>query len=133
MVAAEPALRDRRPYKAALEGDFESLMRDGGKGLLELFTVTHSNLSQENYEAAVRAFFREARYPKLGLPIAQVTYRPMVELLEYLRANRFKTYLCSGSEIDFMRMIPRSSTGSRPSRSSAPSSRRSGSSGTGAG
>jgi haloacid dehalogenase-like hydrolase len=114
MVAAEPTLRNRQPYKAALEGDFATLMRDGAKGFLELFTATHGNLSQEDYEAAVRAFFREARYPKLGLPIAQVTYRPMVELLEYLRVNRFKTYLCSGGEIDFMRMISRDFYGIPP-------------------
>jgi haloacid dehalogenase-like hydrolase len=114
MVAADPSLRERQPFKAALEGDVATLMRDGAKGFLELFVRTHGNQSQDDYEATVRAFFRDGRYPKLDVPFAQVTYRPMVELLEYLRANRFKTYLCSGGEIDFMRVISREFYGIPP-------------------
>jgi len=78
---------------------------DGMPAILELFSATHSGMGQEQFEAEVEEFFAKAKYPTLGVPVGQVVYQPMVELLDYLRANDFKTYICSGGGIDFMRVL----------------------------
>ncbi len=73
--------------------------------ILELFAATHGGMSQDEFDADVKAFFATAQHPTLKRPFRELAYRPMVELLEYLRDNGFKTYICSGGGIDFMRVF----------------------------
>ena len=105
MAKEDPSIRTRQPFKAALKHDKEYLKEEGMPAILELFAATHAGMSQENFEAEVRDFFAEARYPKLGVPVGQVVFQPMLELLDYLRDNDFKVYICSGGGIDFMRVM----------------------------
>jgi hypothetical protein len=105
MAAEDPSIRAKQPFKAAFEHDSEYLHSEGMPAILELFSVTHSGMSQEQFEMEVEEFFANTKYPKLDVPIGQVVYKPMVELLDYLRANSFKTYICSGGGIDFMRVL----------------------------
>jgi hypothetical protein len=105
MAAEDPSIRTKQPFKAAFENDKEYLKSEGMPAILELFSATHSGMSQEQFVEEVEAFFSNAKYPKLNVPIGQIVYKPMIELLDYLRANNFKTYICSGGGIDFMRVL----------------------------
>jgi hypothetical protein len=105
MAEKDPSIRTRQPFKAAFEHDKKYLQAEGMSAILELFAATHSGLSQEKFDAEVRDFFAEARYPKPDVPVGQVVFQPMLELLDYLRDNEFKVYICSGGGIDFMRVM----------------------------
>ena len=105
MAEKDPSIRTKQPFKAAFENDKAYLKTEGMPAILELFSATHSGMSQEQFELDVEEFFGEVKYPTLGVPVGQVVYQPMIELLDYLRANNFKTYIRSGGGIDFMRVL----------------------------
>ncbi|QYO64750.1 haloacid dehalogenase-like hydrolase [Leptolyngbya sp. 7M] len=114
MAAADPSLTQRQPFQAALERDVEYFKQAGEAAIMELLTATHTNMTQEQFQQEVQQFFATAIHPTLNLPYTKVTYRPMVELLEYLRANQFQTWICSGGGIDFMRVVSESLYGIPP-------------------
>jgi hypothetical protein len=114
MVAEDPSLKDRQPFKAALENDREYLKAEGMPAILELFAATHSGMNDEDFAAGVAEFMATAKHPKLGKRFGELAYKPMIELLEYLRSNGFKTYICSGGGIDFMRAVSESLYGIPP-------------------
>jgi phosphoglycolate phosphatase-like HAD superfamily hydrolase len=105
MAQKDPTIRQRQPFKAAFEHDTDYLKEEGLPAILELFAATHGGMSQDEFEADVKEFFATAQHPTLKRPFRELAYRPMVELLQYLRANGFKTYICSGGGIDFMRVF----------------------------
>ena len=105
MARKDPSIRTKQPFKAAFEHDREYLKTEGMPAILELFSAAHAGMSQEVFKAEVEEFFAKVKHPTLGVPVGQVVYDPMIELLEYLRANDFKTYICSGGGIDFMRVL----------------------------
>ncbi len=101
--------KDQQPYKAVLEGDKRFLKNDvvhnHGKALMELFVATHTGMPMEDFNRRVKVFLNTARHPKYNQKYTETIYQPMLELLSYLRANGFKTYLCSGGGLDFMRVF----------------------------
>ncbi|MCV3243714.1 HAD family hydrolase [Mesorhizobium sp. ZC-5] len=103
LAAKDPSLKDRQPYKALLEHSLKALHEQGKQGLMELAFATHSGMSEEAFDEIAKAWFASAKHPKFGRPFQNLTYRPQVELLEYLRANGFKTYIVSGGGIDLIR------------------------------
>lgn len=105
MAQKDPSIRQRQPFKAAFEHDKEYLREEGMPAILELFSATHAGMSQEEFEASVKEFFATVKHPTLNRPFQEVAYQPMLELLRYLRSNGFKTFICSGGGIDFMRVI----------------------------
>ncbi|GAB4382750.1 MAG: HAD family hydrolase [Elainellaceae cyanobacterium] len=105
MAAADPSLNQEQPFQAALAGDVAYFKQAGEEAIMELLAATHANTTQEQFEQEVRSFFETGVHPTLNVPYTQVTYKPMVELLEYLRANQFQTWICSGGGIDFIRVI----------------------------
>jgi phosphoglycolate phosphatase-like HAD superfamily hydrolase len=98
-----PEWKDNEPFKSVLAGDMKSLAAAGEKGLLEIVAATHTGMSVEDFHAIVSAWMRTARHPKYQRPYTQCIYQPMVELLRYLRANEFKTFIVSGGGVEFMR------------------------------
>jgi hypothetical protein len=104
-VAKDPTLAQRQPFKAALAGDLGYLVEAGEPALVELLGVTSANMTDEQFGREARNFFAEARHPKFGVPYTDLAYRPMVELLEYLRAHGFETFISSGGGMDFMRLV----------------------------
>jgi len=92
-----------QPFKAALDGDMKTLTASGEKGLLELVMASHAGMSTADFETIVKEWFTTATHPRFKHPYTELAYKPMVELLEYLRANDFKTYIVSGGGIEFMR------------------------------
>ncbi|NMF82848.1 haloacid dehalogenase-like hydrolase [Nodosilinea sp. P-1105] len=105
LVAANPELRSQQPYKALLDQDFDYFKTAEEETLTELLAAVYADRTQAEYEAEVQQFFATAEYPTLGVPVTEVTYLPMVELLDYLRDNGFQTWICSGGGIDLMRQI----------------------------
>ena len=103
LVAKDPAMKDRQPFKALLEQDLKTLHSLGKEGLMQLFAATHTGMSEEEFDRIAREWFASAKHPKFGRLFKQLTYRPQVELLQYLRDNGFRTYIVSGGGIDLIR------------------------------
>ncbi|HTS20234.1 MAG TPA: HAD family hydrolase [Casimicrobiaceae bacterium] len=103
LAAKDASVRQRQPFKALLEHDAKTLHALGKQGVMELFAATHAGMTEDEFEAIARAWFAKARHPKFGLLFKQLTYRPQVELLDYLRDNGFKTWIVSGGGIDLIR------------------------------
>ncbi|MDH7460408.1 HAD family hydrolase [Chitinophagaceae bacterium 26-R-25] len=104
MVEKNPSLKQKQPYKAITSNDMTYIQKMSEQDLIKLVVATHTGLTEEEYEKQVADFFANAKAPN-GKPIAELVYKPQVELLQYLRANGFKTYICSGGTVDFMRSI----------------------------
>ena len=98
-----PSGRTKQPFKAVLEGDMKALAAAGEKGLVELIAATHAGMTTDEFEAIVTDWMATARHPRFKRPYTELVYQPMLELLAYLRANGFKTYIVSGGGIEFMR------------------------------
>ena len=98
-----PEWKDKQPFKAVLEGDHKALAAAGEKGLVELIMATHAGMTADEFEAIVKDWLATAKHPKFKRPYTECVYQPMVEVLAYLRANGFKTYIVSGGGIEFMR------------------------------
>lgn len=104
-AAKHPEWKTTQPFKAALEGDSDYLHKAGTKEILKLILASHANITQTQFRKEAAQFFATAKHPKFHVPYKKMTYQPMLELLEYLRANGFKTYICSGGGIYFMRVV----------------------------
>jgi phosphoserine phosphatase len=105
LAARNPGLKERQPFKAALEGDTAFFREAGEKAVVELILATHTGMTQDQFAAEARQFFESERHPKLNRPFTEIAYQPMIELLGYLRQKGFQIWLCSGGTIDFMRVI----------------------------
>lgn len=116
LAEADPSLRERQPFKAALEGDLAYLKEAGLPAINELLAATHSGMSTDEFEDLAREFFRTAKHPSLGRPYTELAYVPMVELLRLLRDNGFETWVVSGGTQDFVRVIAEEMYGVPPQR-----------------
>ena len=116
LVAKNPALRQRQPYKAAVEGDAAYFHEAGARPVVELLVASHSNMTREQFSDSARRFLQTARHPTLNRPFTATSYQPMLELLAYLRANGFQTWICSGGTVDFMRVFAAPIYGISPER-----------------
>jgi len=103
LAPAHPEWKTQQPFKAVLENDNKTLAASGHEGLLELLMATHAGMTTAEFEGTVKEWLSTARHPRLNRPYTELIYQPMLELLAYLRANGFKTYIVSGGGIEFMR------------------------------
>ncbi len=94
-----------QPFKAVLEGDQRTLHDAGVKGLLGIVAATHAGLTTEEFNKTVSDWLATARHPTLSRPYTTLVYQPMLELLAYLRANGFRTFIVSGGGVEFMRVF----------------------------
>jgi phosphoglycolate phosphatase-like HAD superfamily hydrolase len=105
LAPQHPEWKTTEPFASVLKGDTKAALAGGEQALLELVMATHAGLTTEEYTAAVRNWLDKARHPKTGLRYDEMVYQPMLEVLDYLRANEFKTFIVSGGGIDFMRVF----------------------------
>jgi phosphoglycolate phosphatase-like HAD superfamily hydrolase len=103
MAPKHPEWKSKQPFKALLEGDKQALAASGKDGLLQIMTVTHTGMSTDEFSRTVLEWTASARHPRFNRPYTELVYQPMLELLAYLRANGFKTFIVSGGGIEFMR------------------------------
>jgi phosphoglycolate phosphatase-like HAD superfamily hydrolase len=103
MAPDHPEWKDEQPYKAVLEGDMKTLAEQGEHGIVQLVMATHAGMTTEQFESDVKEWLATARHPRFDKPYNALVFQPMLELLDYLRANDFKTYIVSGGGIEFMR------------------------------
>ena len=98
-----PEWKTKQPFKAVLENDMEELAKQGEHGLIQLVMATHAGNTTKEFEKYVQEWIETTKHPTKNVRYDKLVYQPMLELLEYLRANYFKTYIVSGGGVDFMR------------------------------
>lgn len=103
MAPDHPEWAEQEPFASVLQGDLESALAGGEKALLEMAMATHAGMTTEEFEQIVKDWIATAKHPGTGKLYTEMVYQPMLELLEYLRANGFKTFIVSGGGIEFMR------------------------------
>jgi haloacid dehalogenase-like hydrolase len=104
VVKANPELADVQPFKTVLSGDREAIVRLSTEELLKIVGATLSGMDVETYRDEVAAWLGSARHPRWKRPYTDLTYLPQIELLAFLRANGFKTYIVTGGGQDFVRV-----------------------------
>jgi phosphoglycolate phosphatase-like HAD superfamily hydrolase len=104
MAAQHPEWKQQQPFKAFLAGDRKALGEQGEKGLLTLVETAHSGMTTDEFAKSVADWLVTARHPRFNRPYNELVYQPLVELLAYLRANGFKTFIVSGGGVEFMRV-----------------------------
>ncbi len=114
LAPEHPEWKEKEPYKSLLAGDLKGVAAAGEKGLVELGMSTHAGMTTDEFAVIVKDWFATARHPKTGKPYDEMTFLPMRELLDYLRANGFKTYIVSGGGVEFMRVITEKAYGIPP-------------------
>lgn len=103
LAPQHPEWNDKEPFASILKGDPNALMAGGERGVVELFMVTHAGNTTDEFEKIVKDWIATAKHPKTGKLYTEMIYQPMLEVLAYLRANGFKTFIVSGGGIEFMR------------------------------
>ena len=103
LAPQHPEWREKEPFASVLKGDLKGALGGGEKAMLEMLAATHTGMTTEEFEKVVTDWIANAKHPKTGRPYTEMVYQPMLELLAYLRANGFKTFIVSGGGIEFMR------------------------------
>jgi hypothetical protein len=103
LAPEHPEWKTTQPYQSVLENDMKTLMSYGEHGLLEIVMATHAGNTVEEFEQIVKDWLAIAKHPRFDRPYTDLVYQPMLELLNYLRENDFKTFIVSGGGVEFMR------------------------------
>ncbi|MGB5873205.1 MAG: HAD family hydrolase [Bacteroidota bacterium] len=103
LAPQHPEWKREQPFKAALDNDMDALVASGKKGLMQLLLSTHAGMTTTEFEQIVTEWIINAKHPTTGKLYKEMVYQPMLELLDYLRTNGFKTYIISGGGIEFLR------------------------------
>lgn len=104
LVKARPELAEVEPFKTVMSGDREAIARLPIEDLEKILALTLTGMSVEEFRVEVAKWFGTARDPRWKRPYTELTYKPMQEVLQYLRANAFKTYIVTGGGQDFVRV-----------------------------
>ena len=103
LAPQHPEWKDKEPFASLLKGDMKAALAGGEHAILEIIMATHAGNTTEEFSQTVKDWLATAKHPKTGRPFTDMVYQPMLELLDYLRANGFKTFIVSGGGIEFMR------------------------------
>ena len=111
---SHPEWNDNAAFKALAAHDKKALAAMGQKPVLELLGIANSGMTVGAYDASIRDWLKTSQHPKFKRPYTELVYVPMQELLAYLRANGFKTFIVSGGSVEFMRPWAEQSYGVPP-------------------
>jgi len=103
LAPQHPEWKTKQPFASLLKGDLKAALAGGERAMLEIIVATHAGMTTAAFEQIVRDWIATAKHPKFKRPYTECVYQPMIELLAYLRANGFKTFIVSGGGIEFMR------------------------------
>jgi phosphoglycolate phosphatase-like HAD superfamily hydrolase len=105
LAPLHPEWKDKEPFASLLKGDLKGALAGGEAAIFEIVTVTHSGMTTDEFETIVSDWITTAKHPVTKRLYSEMVYQPMLEVLAYLRANGFKTFIVSGGGIDFMRVF----------------------------
>ncbi|WP_084673746.1 HAD family hydrolase [Methylobacterium sp. WSM2598] len=114
LAPEHPEWKDTQPFKGIIEGDPKAVAASGERGLLQVMAATHAGMTTEAFNGIVADWLKTARHPRFGRPYDSLVYQPMLELLAYLRASGFKTFIVSGGGVEFMRVFAERTYGVPP-------------------
>jgi len=114
LAPQHPEWETRQPFKALLEGDMKTVGASGAKGFMEILVATHTGMTAEEFEQEASNWLATTKHPKFDRLYSECIYQPQLELLAYLRARGFKTFIVSGGGIQFMRPISEKNYGIPP-------------------
>ncbi len=103
LAPQHPEWKTQEPFASLLKGDLKAALAGGDRSILELVMATHTGMTTVEFEQEVKGWIATAKHPKTGKLYTEMAYQPMLELLAYVRANGFKTFIVSGGGIEFMR------------------------------
>lgn len=103
LAPIHPEWETQEPFASILRGDMKAALSGGERALMELAMATHAGMTTAEFETTVNRWIATARHPDTGRLYTEMVFQPMLELLDYLRANGFKTFIVSGGGIEFMR------------------------------
>jgi haloacid dehalogenase-like hydrolase len=116
LAAEHPEWKEKPPFRYVLDGDIKSIMAGTTRDRLELLAASHAGMTAEEFDRIVKDWMTTARHPRYQRPYTELVYQPMRELLTYLRASGFTTYIVSGGGVEFMRTWTESVYGIPPDR-----------------
>jgi len=108
LAPKHPEWKTTQPFQGVLEDDMKAVAASGMKGLLDLVIATHSGMTAAEFEQEAAQWLATTKDSRFKRPYTELVYQPQLELLEYLRANQFQTFIVSGGGIQFMRAMPES-------------------------
>ena len=103
LAPQHPAWKTKEPFASLLRGDLKAAFAGGERPMMEVVMATHAGMSTDEFEQIVKGWIAVARHPTTKKLYTEMVYQPMLELLAYLRANGFKTFIVSGGGVEFMR------------------------------
>jgi phosphoglycolate phosphatase-like HAD superfamily hydrolase len=113
LAPQHPEWKERAPFKFVIAGDMKALLADQ-KSMMALMALSHAGMTTDDFNKTVKEWLQTAKHPKTGRLYTQMVYQPMLELLAYLRANQFKTFIVSGGGVEFMRCFTEQTYGIPP-------------------
>jgi phosphoglycolate phosphatase-like HAD superfamily hydrolase len=105
LAPEHPEWNGKEPFKSVLARNMQGVMASGEKGIVEIVAATHAGMTVEDFDKRVADWLATAQHPRFKVPHDQLVYQPQLELLTYLRANGFKTFIVSGGGVEFMRVF----------------------------
>ena len=114
LAPQHPEWKDKEPFNHLIAGDMKAFMAGGEKSLMAVMAAAHTGITTEEFEKIVKDWLATAKHPKTGRRYAEMVYQPMLEVLAYLRANGFKTFIVSGGGVEFMRAFAEETYGIPP-------------------
>jgi phosphoserine phosphatase len=103
VAGKHPEWKRQEPFRSILKGNLKSIAASGDTGSMRVLAAAHAGMTSDQFAALVHEWFDSASDPRFNRLYADLAYQPMLELLAYLRANGFKTYLVTGSDVEFVR------------------------------
>lgn len=114
VASQHPAWKRQESYRSILKGNLKSIASSGDAGALKLLAISHAGMTTDGFASVVHDWFQTATDPRFNRPYTELAYQPMVDLLAYLRANGFKTYIVSADDVEFIRQISQQMYGVPP-------------------
>ena len=116
LAPQHPNWKTKEPFASVLRNDVKSALAGGEKALLEMVMATHAGMTADEFNQSAKAWLADARHPTTGKPLTSMVFQPMLELINYLKANEFKVFIVSGGGIDFVRVFSEEVYGIPPER-----------------
>lgn len=116
LAQVHPEWKSQEPFRAVLEGNLDAFVAAGRRGVIEVLMASHTGMSAALFNTIATEWIRDARHPELEKPYTELAYQPQIELLRYLEANGFSTFIVSGGTVEFLRTFADPTYGIPPER-----------------